>query len=236
MLTPKKSDIDSRLPVPEAAALSSHMMDKSELPSTTGEVQRCRLLQTQMKRSSKLMGMQIEVVEALFSSSDVDTVNAESSTLDRIYQEISDANAQLQWCYVQMDLSGDALEDQKIQELWMEGVDEAYFQQKQKKCDWLIKKDQAHKSNRKRASSVLSTASGSSKVSKRSKASSHVSHSSRMSTNQRAKIASLKVEADMLQRTKEAELRAEMLTIQGKIAKAKARLRSMKKRRSALHP
>ena len=91
------------------------MMDKSELPSTTGEVQRCRLLQTQMKCPSKLMGKQIEVVEALFSSSEVDTVNAESSTLDRLYQEISDANAKLQWCYVQMNLSGDALEDQKIQ-------------------------------------------------------------------------------------------------------------------------
>ena len=128
MITPKKSVIDPRLSVPDAATLPSNMMDKSELPSTTGVVQRCRLLQTQMKPSSKLMGKQIEVVDALFSSSDVDTVNVESSTLDRLYQDISDANAQLQWCYVEMDLSGDALEDQKIQELWMEGVDEAYFQ------------------------------------------------------------------------------------------------------------
>ena len=105
----------------------------------------------------------------------------------------------------------------------MEGIDEAYFQQKQKICDWLIKKDKAHKSNRKRAASELSSASGSSRVSKRSKASSRVSHLSRMSTNQRAKIASLKAEADMLQRTKEAELRTEMMTIQGKIAKVEAK-------------
>ena len=44
-----------------------------------------------------------------------------------------------------------------------------------------------------------------------------------MSTNQRAKIASLKAEADMLHRTEEAELKAQMLTIQGKIAKAEAK-------------
>ena len=122
-----------------------------------------------------------------------------------------------------MDLSGDASDDPKVQDLFMEGIDEAYFQQKQKICNWLIKKEQAHKSNRKRAASVLSSASGSSGRSKRSKASSDASHSSRMSTNQRAKIASLKAEADMLQRTKEAELKAQMLTIQGKIAKAEAK-------------
>ena len=222
-LTPLKPEIDHRLPLPESSIISSHLMGKPELPSARGDVQHYKLLQTQMKRLSKLMGKQIEVVEALFSSSDVDTVNAESSTLDRLYHEISDANAQLQWCYVQMDPSGDASEDPKVQELWMEGIDEAYFQQKQRICDWLIKKDKAHKSNRKRAGSVLSGASGSSIASKRSKASSHGSHSSQRSTDQRAKIASLKAEADMLQRTKEAELNAEMLTIQSKIAKAEAK-------------
>ena len=40
---------------------------------------------------------------------------------------------------------------------------------------------------------------------------------------QMPQIASLKIEVDMLERTKEAELRAEMLTIQGKIAKAEAK-------------
>ena len=100
-------------------------MGKSKLPHAKEEAQPCKLLQIQMKHLSKLMAKQIEVVEALFSSSDLNIVNAESSTLDRLYHDISDANSQLQWCYVQMDLSGDALEDPKVQELFMEGIDEA---------------------------------------------------------------------------------------------------------------
>ena len=97
----------------------------------------------------------------------------------------------------------------------MEPVDASYFAQKQKICNWLIQKEKKQKrKNRKRGSSEVSSTS--SKLSKVSDG----SHASRMSTEQRAKIASLKAEADMLQKTKEAELQSELITIQKKIAKA----------------
>ena len=234
-MTPQKEEPDLGLAPMELNITSdAPMMADAALTSGNGEFPRRKLLLTQMKRSSKLMGKQIEIIDALFSSSDVDAINTETSTLDRLHHDISDANAQLQWCFAQEDQSGADLEDPKVQELWMEGIDEAYFQQKQKICNWLIKKDKTLKANRKQASSVLSTtcssraskrscASGSSRASKRSKGGSDVSLASRISTEQRAKIASLKAEADMLQRTKEAELNAEMLTIQKKIAKAEAK-------------
>ena len=223
-LTPKKVEPDlGFIPSESTVTRVTQMTGETEPKSGKGEIQRCKLLQAQMKRSSKLMGKQIEIIEALLSSSDIDTVNTETSSLDRLHHEISDANAQLQCYYAQMDPSDMDLEDPKVQELWMEGMDEAYFQQKQKICNWLIKKDRTHKANRKRASSVVSGASGSSRASKRSKASTGVSRTSQKSTEQRAKIASLKAEADMLKITKEAELKAEMLTIQREIAKAEAK-------------
>ena len=40
---------------------------------------------------------------------------------------------------------------------------------------------------------------------------------------QKAKVASLKVEAELLQKTREAEMNAEMLKLQYKIAKAEAK-------------
>ena len=48
-------------------------------------------LQAQMRRSHKLMGKQMEIIEALLSTSDVDTVNIETCTLDKLYQDISEA-------------------------------------------------------------------------------------------------------------------------------------------------
>ena len=115
----------------------------------------------------------------------------------------------------------------------MDAVDEAYFQHKEKICNWLIINDKAQKKSARKRGSLSTVSSSSAPSSKRSKMSKTTSRKSGVSvgssqasrhTQQLAKIASLEAEAGLLQQTKEAELRAEMLAIQKKIAKAQAKV------------
>ena len=182
--------------------------------------QQKEVFRKQMQHTYSMMGKQMTIIDTLLSSSEVevDAVNSETSCLDRLYQEITDTNMQFNLILPDGDKASIDTEEMKVQELWMEAVDGAYFAQKQKICNWLILKEKKQKrKGRKRGSSEVSSTS--SKLSKGS----GVSHISRKSTEQKAKIASLKAEADMLQKTKEAELQAELLAIQKEIVKAEAK-------------
>ena len=167
------------------------------------------LFKKQMQRTYSLIGKQLSIIDTLLSSSEVevDAVNGETSCLDRLYQEIMDANMQFSLIPPDERSSIDS-EEMKVQDLWMEAVDAAYFAQKQKICNWLIQREKKQKrKSRKRGSSAASST-----CSKLSKASDGT-HVSRMS----------KAEADMLHKTKEVELQTELLAIQKKIAKAEAK-------------
>ena len=199
------------------------------------------ILQTQMQRSFSAMGKQMVVAENLLECNNIDAINNQSSVLDKLYQEISDTNAEFLSRFINENLSSKEMEKNKVQDLWMNAVDASYFDIKQKICNHIIKIDRTQsngskKSHRKRDSSA-SISTRSSKIQKTSLHSdtSSSSSASQKSTEQKAKIAGLKAEAGFIKKTREAEMNAELVNIQRKIAKAEAKVQIYDEGQAASH-
>ena len=160
------------------------------------------------------MGKQMVILDFLMEADSVEAVNNESLSLERLHQEVCDANVQFV-LFGAEEPSEEEIENDKEQQLWLQAVDEAFLEYKKRVCAWLIEKDKLQQQfsttrggARSRASSIVSSIKSQG---------SNLSHRSNRSTAQEAKIAGLKAEAEAIKRTKEAELNAEMMYIQQKI-------------------
>ena len=179
-----------------------------------------------MKSCQKRMTKQTEIVTVLLSGSNVDLVNNEMNTLDKMYSEFADSYAQASDLLSEDDTDEPEEHHTTISNL-MEAANDTYLGCKEKVCSCLMEKE-------KLASIAVSVHSGSSKSSsksgsrsgsgssKRSKSSRSGSTSSNISLRQKAKVAGLKAEAEALKKAKEAELSAELSRIDIKIKKAEA--------------
>ncbi len=223
--------VDEKLPLTELNVNTPQTETRLHLESQNITTPSCgrNKLQAQMQRTFAAMGKQSIVIEKLLECNNIDIINNESSAFDKLYQEIMDKNAEFLSYFVNENPSPKEYEENKVQSLWMDAVDAFYFEIKQKICNQVIEMEKtksSKKSHLKRGSSTsTSTKSSKTKIQKTSHHSdtSSISSASRKSTEQKAKVAGLKAEADFIKKTREAEMNAELVNIQRKIAKAEAK-------------
>ena len=176
------------------------------------------------------LSLQMELVKQVLSSNDESLLKTESNNMDRMLQELSDANTRLM----------ETLQDEKkleTQANFMYSVDATVFRLKQSTCAWIISQNkrlsERSKSSGSRRSSSSSSGKkkGSSYCSKRSGSNNSLNS---IVIQQRANTAILKAEAAYLENTltekvqaeakrKEEEIRSKLAEVQLRIIKSEAR-------------
>ena len=136
---------------------------KNPKPTEKGRLHRRSILRTQMQRAYKTMGKQMVILDFLMEADSVEAVNNESLSLERLHQEVCDANVQFV-LFGGEEPSEEEIENDKEQQLWLQAVDEAFLEYKKRVCAWLIEKDKLQQQfsttrggARSRASSIVSS-------------------------------------------------------------------------------
>ena len=181
-----------------------------------------------MKSCEKRLAKQVTIIDSLLSGSNIDFVNSEMNTLQKSYDEFTDSYSRA--CKLLSDqVDGDEVEQFTEISILMDTVDSKYLWLKEKVCGWLLEKEKMAKH---RSVSICSGASKHSRYaaptirsggSSKHTRSTHSASRSDLSLRQKAKVAELKVEAEILKRMREAELSAELSRLELKIKKAEAK-------------
>ena len=193
-------------------------------------------LQRLTNRLYRRLEKQIGIVNKLLTADNIDLVNSETTHLDRIYTELSNAYARAGVAVADDEL-GENSEEYLALIIRINEADIKYFAAKEQICAWLLQQEQKIATSRltrnsfqSPAPSVRSHASNSlsehSEISRQSRKSSRrssvLSKISNISVMQRAKVEGLRAEAEAIKLTSEAELKAKLLRVQQKIQKAEA--------------
>ena len=147
---------------------------------------------------------QMSLVEQYLLTYDADIVNNESTKLDKILSDLTDANTRL------VELLSD--EEKALAQLkWMENIDGDVFQLKKKTCTWLVgyPSNSAKSAHSDRSKNSTKSSTTSSNKSSNTKSRKFSAKSTSSSTKQRAKRAGLKTEAEILTKTMGEKIKAE---------------------------
>lgn len=150
---------------------------------------------------------QIQIAEQLMESSNIDMMNAEVANVDRKLFEFMEVNERCQG----LSRGQDSMEAAKV----ADEVDSKVFELKQAICKWMKVQEDDNRSRISKSSngSKRSRSSGaSSHFSKRS-SSSKGSHSSNKSVENKARLAGLKMEAELLERSMEKKIEKEIVKL-----------------------
>ena len=180
-----------------------------------------------MKSCNKRLKKQIDIVLLLLNGSNVESVNDEMNSIEKTYTEFMDSFARA--CGVVSEDAEDKFSEQYNEaSLLAESTDNMYLDCKENVCTWLIQKEKenplapsSHRSSKSSSKSSHSSRSHKSRSSSSKKSGS--SNVSNLSLRQKAKVASLKAEAEALKESKEKELSAELSRLNMKIRKAEAK-------------
>ena len=189
-------------------------------------------LNTQNNRLKRQIKLLTQLTSTESEISNIDRVNNEVASLDKIYADLCDTYTQAG--KVTADGANEENEDYVAFTVSMDKAEADYFEMKCQSCQWLL--DKETKLRMSESKSGRSSKSGkSSHSSKHSSKSSHrssvhskssegsvKSNASKLSLKQRAKLEGLKAEADAIIQSNEAELQAKLSRLHQKIAKEEA--------------
>ena len=146
---------------------------------------------------------QIHIVEQLLDSSNFDMMNAEVANVDRKLSDFMEVNDRCQGLLrgrEGLDIANMADE-----------ADSKVFKLKQSACKWMkLQEDNRSRSSKSSKGSTRSRSSRSSSHSSRRSGSSKGSHSSNKSVDNKARLAGLKMEAALLERSMEGRIESEI--------------------------
>lgn len=107
------------------------VLRKNPRPTEKGRLHKRSVLRTQMQRAYKTMGKQMVILDFLMEANGTEAVNNESQSLERLHQEICDANVQFV-LFGAEEPSEEEIEDDRVQQLWLQAVDEAFLEYKKR--------------------------------------------------------------------------------------------------------
>ena len=175
-------------------------------------------------RIHKRLLMQLNLIDSALATDDAELVKTETSNLDRILSELSEASVSYQVLITD--------EEKAAHDNWMDNTDTKVFEKKQEVCSWLVNHNECISRKSSRSSSKSSSKSSSNSKNTRTSRSSSNS-SSKSAIQQKAITAGLQAEADLLKETmnkaieteakrKEDEIQGRIGKLQVQIAKSKA--------------
>ena len=166
---------------------------------------------------------QIHIAEQLLDSSNVDMMNAEVANVDRKLSDFMEVNDRCQG----LSRGRDGLDIANM----ADEADSKVFKLKQSVCKWMkLQEDNRSRSSKSSKGSTRSRSSRSSSHSSRRSGSSKGSHSSNKSVDNKARLAGLKMEAALLERSMEGRIESEIAQLRKeRLADLSTQLEELKK-------
>ena len=96
-----------------------------------------------MQRTAQVMERQMQIMDSLLISEDIDQVNTEKDALTRLYQSFTETNAKFTSCMKKEGPSESEQAEDKEQLAWVEEIDKKYFDHKSRICTWLAQQSKA---------------------------------------------------------------------------------------------